>query len=346
MAATTFRKGWAAGSIWRSVFGLASPAGAAGRLSILIFHRTLAKPDPLFPGEPHAERFDALCAHLRSRFEVLPLAHAVASLRDGTLPSRALSITFDDGYADNLLIAGPILRKHGLPATVFIATGYLDGGCMWNDRVIEAFRATQREQVDLSGIGMPRCSAGSIDERRAAIDQVINATKYLPISERNDRANYVLRAAGVAMPTELMLPSASLRSLDEFGIDIGAHTINHPILARSHSDEAWREISESKRRLQDLVGKPVRLFAYPNGKPGHDYRAEHVAMVRDAGFEAAVNTASGVATAATDVYQLPRFTPWARDPLKFDLLMLRNLCHPARLNEAMRDVTPAASRGR
>src|SRR5450631_76744 len=162
--------------IWRSAFRLASPGGPKGRLSILIFHRVLAEPDPLFPSEPCADQFGALCAHLRSRFEVLPLLDAIDRLRHGTLPAGALAITFDDGYADNLSIAAPILRKHGLPATLFIATGYLDGGCMWNDRVIEAFRATREPEIDLTQLGLEAYRIESSVDRRIGIERVIDAT--------------------------------------------------------------------------------------------------------------------------------------------------------------------------
>ena len=125
----------------KALFHLMSPGGARARLSVLIFHRVLPEPDPLFPDEMHARRFDVLCGWLTSWFKVLPLDEAVARLKAGTLPARAVCITFDDGYADNHHVALPILRRHGLVATFFIATGFLDGGRMWNDTVIEAIRA-------------------------------------------------------------------------------------------------------------------------------------------------------------------------------------------------------------
>jgi len=311
--------------MWRYAFKFASPGGTRGRLSILIFHRVLAETDPLFPGEPNAAQFDKLCAHLRARFEVLPLSEAVTRLQQGSLPAGALAITFDDGYADNLSIAAPILRKHHLPATLFIATGYLDGGCMWNDKLIEAFRSTRNSEIDLRDLGLETYSVESIANRRAGIDRVIDATKYLSLAERDARADHVLRAAGSTAPKKLMLDSTSVNTLASWGVDVGVHTVNHPILARTSSDQAWEEIVESKRRLEELTGKSMRLFAYPNGKPGQDYSREHVSMVQQAGFDAAVSTAWGPATRQSDIFQLPRFTPWAREPFKFDLLMMRNL---------------------
>jgi peptidoglycan/xylan/chitin deacetylase (PgdA/CDA1 family) len=309
--------------IWQSALSLAW----RGRLSILIFHRVLAKPDPLLPNEPAAPEFDALMQHIKSRFEVMPLSDAVRRLRGGSLPARALSITFDDGYADNLTVAAPILHRHGLPATLFVATGYLDGRCMFNDAVIEALRSTARRELDLESLGLGRLSLVSLDDRRVAIDRVLDAIKYLPRTQREQRVNDILRAADVQEPTGLMLGRRSIPSLVDAGFDVGAHTVNHPILARTPPDEAWREIVEGKRDLEALLGRPVKLFAYPNGRPGRDYAAEHVRMVREAGFDAAVSTAWGSAGPGSDMLQLPRFTPWTRKPFKFDLLMLRNLRH-------------------
>ena len=106
--------------IARSMLALAS----MGRLSILIFHRAFLERDPLFPGEPTAAEFDALLDHRKRRFSILPLAEGISRLHDHTLPAPALAVTFDDGYADNLAVAAPLLRKHGIPATLFVATGY------------------------------------------------------------------------------------------------------------------------------------------------------------------------------------------------------------------------------
>src|SRR5690348_9018674 len=98
-------------------------AASHGRLSILIFHRILEEPDPLLLFEPCARQFDEILAHVKRQFNVLPLREAVVRLKARTLPSRAFCLTFDDGYADNLTVAAPLLVKHSLPATVFVATG-------------------------------------------------------------------------------------------------------------------------------------------------------------------------------------------------------------------------------
>ena len=96
---------------------LMSPAGPRARLSVLIFHRVLPAADPLLPELPTAAEFEATMRWVREWFQVLPLGEAAGRLFDGSLPARAMAITFDDGYADNEQLAAPILRSLGLSAT-------------------------------------------------------------------------------------------------------------------------------------------------------------------------------------------------------------------------------------
>jgi peptidoglycan/xylan/chitin deacetylase (PgdA/CDA1 family) len=102
---------------------LALTIASRDRLSVLIYHRVPAEPDDLLSGEPHASEFEQAMRWIKSTFNVIPLADGVEGIRTGKLPSRALSITFDDGYANNATVAAPILQRLGLHATFFIATG-------------------------------------------------------------------------------------------------------------------------------------------------------------------------------------------------------------------------------
>ena len=136
----------------KPIFQWLSPAGARAPLSVLIFHRVLREPDPLFSSEVCARRFDALLGWVKLWFNVLPLDEAAQRLAQGTLPARAACLTFDDGYADNHDVALPLLRQHGLPCSFFIATGFLNGGRMWNDTLIEAVRCCRLASLDLRGL--------------------------------------------------------------------------------------------------------------------------------------------------------------------------------------------------
>lgn len=310
-----------------------SPAGARGRLSTLIFHRVLAVPDPLFPEEVAAWRFDQICGWIRQWFNVLPLDEAVRRLAEQTLPARAMAITFDDGYEDNCSVALPILQRHGLSATFFIATGFLDGGRMWNDTVIEAVRRTTRNELDLdrlAGGRLGRHDLTTVALRRAAIDRLLPQIKYLDVAERLCVVEQIGQAAGVALPTTLMMRSSQVQALQRGGMQVGAHTVSHPILAKLDERQARREMVDSKACLEQLLDRPVTLFAYPNGKPGSDYSAASVALARAAGFAAGLSTVSGSATAKSDVFQLPRFTPWDRTRLRFGARLLLNLTRSPR----------------
>ncbi|WP_425257370.1 polysaccharide deacetylase family protein [Rubrivivax sp. RP6-9] len=299
---------------------LAWAAGAArgARLSTLIFHRVLREPDPIFPLELDARRFERLMRIVAAAFDVLPLHAATARLASGDLPPRALTISFDDGYADNHDVALPILQRLGLPATIFIATSFLDGGRMWNDTVIECVRRTRLERLDLAEFGLPVLPCGSAAERRRVIDQLLPVVKYRPPADREPLLQRLWVLCGQpALPQDLMMRSDQVRALPKAGIDVGAHTVHHPILRTLPDDEARAEMRGSRERLQQILDAPVALFAYPNGRPGTDYDDRHAAMARSLGFAAAVSTRPGVAKAGDDLFQLPRFTPWEPNPRRW-----------------------------
>lgn len=316
----------------KSLFGLLSPAGARARLNVLIFHRVLREPDPLFPDEVDAARFDELLGWVKSWFNVLPLDEAARRLGEGSLPARAAALSFDDGYADNHDVALPLLQKHGLPCSFFVATGFLDGGRMWNDTLIEAVRRSALPLLDLRGLvdargeDLGQHALGDDAHRRAALAGLIGRVKYLPPAPRLACVDAIATRAAVEPPVDLMMTGGQVRALRDAGMQIGAHTVSHPILATLDRQQAADEIARSRDVLQALLGEKVGLFAYPNGKPGTDYLPEvHPGVVRELGFEAAVSTRWAAARRGEDLFQIPRFTPWDRDRLKFGLRLARNL---------------------
>jgi peptidoglycan/xylan/chitin deacetylase (PgdA/CDA1 family) len=311
---------------WRFAISRLSPAGRRARLSVLIFHRVLPDPDHLHPGEPTAAQFEQRLRWIKARFNVISLAKAVEGLKSATLPERALSITFDDGYADNHDLAAPVLAKLGMTATFFIATGYLDGGVMFNDIVVEAVRRAPPGPLDLSRCGLGVHDVSSTDAKRAAICAILQAIKYKPAAARTRLAREVADVACAGgVPRHLMMTGEQVGGLRRMGMDIGAHTVSHPILADIDASAARREISEGRERLESLIRAPIELFAYPNGEPGRDYGPEHVRLVRELRFKGAVSTARGAAWAGSDPFQIPRFTPWDWRPSRAGTHLVRNL---------------------
>lgn len=304
---------------------------AGPRVSVLIFHRVMATPDPLFPEETTAHRFDALVSLLARQFRLLTVGQAHAHWAAGTLPRRAAVISFDDGYADNATVALPILQRHGVPATFFVASGFLDGGRMWNDTVIESLRRAPAGKLDLGFLGLGAWPVDDAGSRRRAIDAVLPRIKYLDLQARQPVLQQLHQVCGrPELPQDLMMTSAQLQAMQQAGMEIGAHTVMHPILARQPDADAELELQAGRLRLQQITGAPVDVLAYPNGKPGTDYDQRHVAMARRLGFRCAVSTARGVVHAGSDPFQWPRFTPWDQHPVRWlaRLLAIRALARP------------------
>ncbi|MCB1960092.1 MAG: polysaccharide deacetylase family protein [Rhodocyclaceae bacterium] len=302
-----------------------SPAGRDGKLSIFIFHRVLDRPDPLFPGEPDRACFDQMMGWISGWFNVLALDDAVEQLKTGQLPARAAAITFDDGYADNWLNAVPILKKHRLTATFFIATGYLDGGRMWNDTVIESIRNTRVECINLDWLDLGVVPLETVENRRAAVHCVIPAIKHLETAARMAAVDRIHDQCKAGVASDLMLTTDQLKQLSASGMGVGAHTVTHPILARLSLSDAKAEMSDSRDQLEAILGQRVGLFAYPNGKLSQDYTREHADLARQLGFDAAVSTNFGASGTVDDVFQLRRFTPWDRTRARFAARLCLNL---------------------
>ena len=308
---------------------LLAPGGSRGRLTIVMYHRVLEHPDPLAPYTPTAQVFDCHMETLANGFNVLPLSEAIERLTKRTLPPRAACITFDDGYRDNLTVASPVMQRYGLPATIFVSTGFLDGGRMWNDSVIEAVRRARGVSIDASAVGLGVHAIASDAERAQAIHKFLDQLKYLPFGERLARVNELSGVIDVSLPTDLMLSTEEVIAARRANIEIGGHTVNHPILTQIDDRQARAEMVDSKMRLESILKEKINLFAYPNGRPDLDYATRHVKMVREAGFKMAVSTASGAASAGSDLFQLPRYAPWDRLKSRLQLRLLQNIFRPA-----------------
>ena len=306
----------------RLLADLASRGSSDGaRLMILIFHRVLDKPDFMRPDEVYLEKFRWQMELLASHFKVFPLMQALELQARDELPARSVAITFDDGYADNLHNALPVLQEFGLPATVFVASDYLDGGAMWNDRIIEAIREVRAQEIDLEHLGLGKHSADSEQSRATTAVALLRLIKHREPDQRQALTNSIQDLVkGSTDLSRLMLTTNELRALGSSGlVEIGGHTCSHPILANLDNDASRAEIHDNKSRLEEKIDRELRLFAYPNGRAGADYQSKDVDLVREAGYQAAVSTHWGVADKRSDRFQLPRFTPWDATPWRFML---------------------------
>ena len=294
------------------------------RFLVLAYHRVLDAQDSLRPEQTFAKKFERHTIVLSKFFNVIDLSEVPAMLEANEIPPRAVAISFDDGYKDNFRTALPIIDKYKMTASFFVATAYLDGGIMWNDAIIEAIRHCKCAHIDFRIPGIDVLPTVSAPDKRATIVALIRHLKYLPSIARQEAVQCIVRKTGAELPKNLMMSSDNVAELHTAGMNIGAHTVHHPILSKISQDEARVEIVESKKHLESLLGASVSSFAFPNGKPGIDYLPEHVEIVRDAGFKLAVSTYHGRNDFSCDRFQIARISVWDNSKSAFLFRMLRN----------------------
>ena len=292
------------------------------KLSILIYHQVLDKPDPMRPNEPTAEIFDWQMQLIRRYFTPLSLDDALMHLQQDTLPSNAICVTFDDGYLNNLTIAQPILAKYKIPATVYVATAFSHGTNMWNDRLIHLFADANRTELHLDD---EQLQLGDNVQRRDLAQQWLKKLKYLPPEERLSKISAFYQQNNAAEQSPLMMTPEQIKQLCDAGVTIGAHTVNHPILKVLPADQQLAEMQQSKQTLQSWTGKDVDHFAYPNGFENIDFDSETVKLVQLVGFKSATVTNGGTTTNVGQRYRLKRFTPWDKTPIRFHLRLINQI---------------------
>lgn len=298
-------------------------ANSKQRLNILTFHRVLPEADPFRPSEPTPDIFNWQMRLLATQFNPLSLKESLQRLKDGSLPPRAVCVTFDDGYADNATVALPILQRWSIPATVFVSTDFLNGGRMWNDTVIESIRHYEDDKLNLTDIDLPVFDMHNHSARQDALNEILNTIKHRSPPQRAEAVAFI-EAQSKNLPDNLMMSDQQVQQMAQAGVEIGAHTCSHPILTTLDESQLRTELTASRAYLQQLIDKPIRFFAYPNGKRGQDYDLRERDMVKTLGFDAALSTNWGVASKNADLWQLPRFTPWDQTLLRFQLRLLLN----------------------
>ncbi len=311
----------------------AAAAGASGvtawrrrrrrdpRVFVLEYHDVGAHGAGEREGRISAARLRRHVRQLARRCRIVPLAEAAALLAaPGALAENLAVLTFDDGYAGNFEAAWPVLREEGVPATIFLATGFLDGGELWFDlarRALAAALAMERRGGALAPALRAKLSLAlggwpPARPRRGAAEDLVERLKRLPAAARGELVD-LLRGAGLALPPPARpLSWAQARWLREGGIELGCHTVSHPILSALPRREQEEEIRRSRERVRQETGVAPVAFAYPNGSR-RDFTPETRELVRAAGFTVACTSVRGSNPAGCDLLALRRIGV-GRDP--------------------------------
>jgi len=276
---------------------------------ILVFHRV--RPTRVEDGMTVSESvFEAQLQFLRERYHLVSLDEVSAMVR-GACPMRpgTVAITFDDGYADNYTRAWPVLVRHKVPVTIFLAVGAVDADApLWTEQLRHAVWASPSQSVDLAAFGWERWPLRTQAQRWACLQVVKSRLKAMADGKRKQALHGILQALeweGQEKGINQMLTWDMVREMQKADVTIGAHTISHKILTRLDPTEAEWEIAQSKRRIEEQLGEPVRHFAFPNGTRA-DWNPDIQEIVRQCGFETACTTVRGTNPVGHDPYALRR----------------------------------------
>jgi peptidoglycan/xylan/chitin deacetylase (PgdA/CDA1 family) len=298
---------------------------------ILMYHRVLDLPFDPYGICVSVENFTRHLEIIKAKYYPISLQQLVENIRQGKIEKNSVAVTFDDGYADNLENAKPLLEKYEIPATVFVTSGNLGKSReFWWDEL---------ERVFLQSIQLPATLNLEIHGKEYQWD-LRNTEKYLPENYSNwdwsrkpekdpslrhgvfrsvyqklqslelyHRAiamNQIIAWSGVSLTprhTHRSLLPDELVTLQDGGIiEIGAHTVNHPFLSQLSQPMQQQEIQGSKLELEKLLGREVKSFAYPHGS----YNQETVDLVAETGFSSACSTFMNRVESGSNLFALPR----------------------------------------
>jgi peptidoglycan/xylan/chitin deacetylase (PgdA/CDA1 family) len=288
---------------------------------VLVFHGVTAEaPGHLCNHEGlhlHLPIFERLMRFVATRYQAVSLARVVDWLEGrATLPERSVAVTFDDGYRNVLTQAGPVVKRLGIPATLFVATDFVFGGEMlWTDRLLSALYLTREPRLDVDTPNGPfDLPLGSDADKIVADRRLLAICKSLPDDERTALLDRIVERLHVdegrlptAWPDHAPIAPDELKQLHTLGIDVGSHTCSHAIVTRMSAEQQSRELAESKRLIEASTGGACEHFSYPNGGPT-DFDAQSRQRVIEAGYRSAVTTIKMAVSASQDPFEIPRCT--------------------------------------
>ncbi len=297
-------------SISKARFGF--PAPASGAVNIIAFHRVVrdiakAERDAINGIVISTATFRRHCEMLNRAFDVVSLETAMHFLGEGRRAARPVAVlTFDDGYRDFYDEAFPVLNDLGLPATVFLPTGYIGKQIpLAHDRIFWLVKTAREKSISI----IPALQRAGLDGGFPVSAQLLKITEhlvYLPNDQRESVIDEIRRELNNKFedyPLENQLLNwDKIREMGRKGINFGSHTVNHVVLPLENESIMRTEIEASKTELEQNLDKKVTSFAYPNG----EYDTTVKMMTAEAGYKVAVTTEKKINNTGSDLFALGR----------------------------------------
>ena len=301
------------GGFYAAVRDLAGPLArqfTASSPRILMYHRfSRGKAFRRLP----VDLFEEHISYLVRNFRPCSLTGLVRSLRDRGPDPRTVAITIDDGYADFLEYAYPVLHRYGVPATVFLVPTFVDGSWLWFDALHYLVHRTSVASLDVEIDGIVvRLDLLDVASRNRAWETIADACLRLDVPSRDAVVRRLQEDLRVVLPPSTTAEYKGMtwdaaKSLDTELIELGAHTLTHPVLSRCTLAEIEREVRGSKEMLETRLDRRVEAFCYPFGGPGQ-YDDRSVDAVRAAGYQCATTAIDGIIRGRADLLRLPRIS--------------------------------------
>lgn len=304
------------------------------RLLVLAYHRICDLPAEGYPFQHETvsatpEQFDRQLDFIKRRFEVVNFHRLAEMEKSGDpLPPNLLVITFDDGYEDNYTVALPILKAHGLTATVYVSTGFIDSGQpFWFEMLSYYVMRMKPGVIRLreSELHLELTDANRHEVRRVigrGMRVVADRTRLAMLEELKQQAGVAPSDDELALVRPLSWQQ--VRTLDAAGVEIGSHTVTHPFLVQLDDEELAAELGGSKARIEEETGRKVSSLAYPTG--GSEFFDERaVRLAGEFGYRYAVSYDHATVRAdSLKRFEIPRIhvEPEVSDPLFKANLML------------------------
>ena len=278
-----------------------------------MYHRVL--PDPFsFPYHIQPGMYvtpDTLKKHvtfLKQNFEVVFLEDLVKDAQKGKSLGRRCAITFDDGWRDNFDYAYPILEEHGIPATIFLATGFLSNDeVFWPEKLcyyLEKFNFATSDDAPFVFSGfIEDVAKGSELRHHLFYERAISLLKSYSCKDIADIISYFEFKLGKCMFERQVVNQAEVQRMHSSGlVRFGAHTHNHVLLNHLDHGSVIEEVLTSRCKIEEIINAPVVTFSYPNG----NYNPDVKEILAQNGFIAAVTTTRGFFTKSTSLLEIPR----------------------------------------
>jgi peptidoglycan/xylan/chitin deacetylase (PgdA/CDA1 family) len=279
--------------------------------AMLMYHSVVENPQLTENSIGTSKSISVFEAHMRTlaqRFTPVTVDQIVDFANGGReLPPRAVAVTFDDGFLDNLEIALPILSRYAIPAIFYIMVGAVETGITpWYCRINFALRTTRkREWTDPEQGRVYKLE--NLQDRKVALSAAWEAGARKTGAVQTEYVRQIEEALEIeTVPSNLMLTWDQVRAVRKAGHTIGAHTITHPNLAHVTKDEAQSEIVGCKERLEKELGEPIRHFSYPHPALNPNYSHQTIEITREAGFKSAALTTCGAVHKGDEPLSLKR----------------------------------------